>query len=559
MSEERRRKKGKKAPRTEAAKAPVEKISRVPSPAPPPEATPEAPAGTSAGTKLGALVGLVAAMVLAVLVNVVAARHYRRFDFTQGGLYTLSPATVQTLKALGEPIRVDVLLPSEEPLALSIRHLLEAYRGETSRLEIHVTDPNRHAAEFLAVQRKYDERVVEGRVVSDAAVVIARGDRVSFVTPRDLVEVEDENDVRARPRLEQALTAAIRAVVSTDRSKICFTTGHDEKSIETGGSGLAPLRDRLQKNGHDVATIDARENAEDKARAPYAGCRVVVVAGPGERFSEADTKKLDSFVEQGGNVLLAAGPVPDEGEQRYVDLGLGPLFDRFGVEPARDFVFELDTRLRAVRGFGETFLPMARPHPVTEGLIRAEQTGLGAVMTVASSLRKTGKGAAAVFPLLETSDDAFGMIDFFTWAKNPSDPVPTEVDHKGPLTVAFAAELPKRAGAERGARLVVIGSASPMMGENWQSDELRGTAVFVESAIAWLASAPTPLDIPNRPAFTAGLRMSEDSLASIFRYVVVFIPLASILTGIAVHLRRRATERRGTRKERERERERKSG
>ncbi|MDI1433766.1 GldG family protein [Polyangium sorediatum] len=554
MSEERKPKKGKKAPRSEAPKPKDVKPRAPKAPEPPREATPEAPAGTSAGTKLGALVGLVAAMVLAVLVNVVAARHYRRFDFTKGGLYTLSPATVQTLHALGEPIRIDVLLPSGDPLALSIRHLLEAYRSETSRLEVHFTDPDRHAAEFVAVQRKYDERVVDGRVVTDAAIVITRGDRVQFITPRDLVEVEDENDVRARPRLEQALTAAIRAVVSTDRAKICFTTGHDEKSIETGGSGLAPLRERLEKNGHEVATVDAREKADDKdkARAPYAGCRVVVVAGPGQRFSEADTKKLEGFVEQGGNVLVAVGPVPDEGDQKYLDLGLDPLLDRFGITLARDFVFETDPRLRAVRGYGETFLPIAKPHPITEGLIRAEQQGLGAVMTVASSLQKTGKGAAAVSPLLETSEDAFGMIDFFTWAKNPSDPAPNDADHKGPLTVSFAAEMPKRPGAERGARFVALGSASPMMGENWQSDELRGTAIFVESAIAWLASAPTPLDIPNKPAFTAGLRMSEDSLASVFRYVVVFIPLASVLTGLAVHLRRRATERRGTRKEKER-------
>ncbi|TKD00811.1 GldG family protein [Polyangium fumosum] len=554
MSEERKPKKGKKAPRSEAPKPKDVKPRAPKAPDPPREAAPEAPAGTSAGTKLGALVGLVAAMVLAVLVNVVAARHYRRFDFTKGGLYTLSPATVQTLHALGEPIRIDVLLPSGDPLALSIRHLLEAYRSETSRLEVHFTDPDRHAAEFVAVQRKYDERVVDGRVVTDAAIVIARGDRVQFITPRDLVEVEDENDVRARPRLEQALTAAIRAVVSTDRPKICFTTGHDEKSIETGGSGLAPLRERLEKNGHEVATVDAREKADDKdkARAPYAGCRVVVVAGPGQRFSEADTKKLEGFVEQGGNVLVAVGPVPDEGDQKYLDLGLDPLLDRFGIALARDFVFETDPRLRAVRGYGETFLPIAKPHPITEGLIRAEQQGLGAVMTVASSLQKTGKGTAAVSPLLETSEDAFGMIDFFTWAKNPSDPAPNDADHKGPLTVSFAAEMPKRPGAERGARFVALGSASPMMGENWQSDELRGTAIFVESAIAWLASAPTPLDIPNKPAFTAGLRMSEDSLASVFRYVVVFIPLASVLTGLAVHLRRRATERRGTRKEKER-------
>lgn len=92
--------------------------------------------------------------------------------------------------------------------------------------------------------------------------------------------------------------------------------------------------------------------------------------------------------------------------------------------------------------------------------------------------------------------------------------------------------------------MVAVASSSPMMGENWTSDDLRGTAIFIESAIAWLASAPTPIDIPKKPAMTASLRLSEESLTSIFRYVVIFIPLASVLVGVAIQLRRRSTERR---------------
>ncbi|UQA54931.1 GldG family protein [Polyangium aurulentum] len=551
MSDERqgKPKKGKKArDRGEARKAPVEKIAAT-APAAPPREEP-APPGTSAGTKASALVGLVAAMVLAVLVNVFAARHYERWDFTKGGLYTLSPATVGTLKNLGEPVRLDVLLPAGSPLTLSIRHLLEAYRSETTRLDVHFTDPDTHPAEFLAVQRKYAERVIDGRTIDDAAVVIARGERAHFVASRDLVEVEDENDTRARPRLEQALTSGIRAVISTDRPKACFTTGHGEKTIEEGASGLGPLRDRLAKNGFEIESIPPLRTEDDKerARAPFEGCRVVVVAGPSERFSTEEATRLRAFVEGGGNALVAAGPVPDDSDQRYLDLGLGPVVGLAGLELRHDFVFETDPRLRAARGFGETFMPTPRAHPITESLLRSDDAEIGAVMTVASSLAPTGAGAAATVPLLVTSDDAFGMVDFFAWAKDPREPEETASDHKGPLTVAFASELPKRPGTERGPRVVVIGSSSVVIGDNWQRDDLRGTAIFVESAIAWLAAIPVPLDIPNKPSFTAGLRLTEDTMGSIFRYVVAFIPLASVLTGAAIYLRRRSTERRGTRK-----------
>lgn len=541
-----KRKKLKKA--ASASESPAKRATHA-EPEAAPERTSVAPAGTTASTKFSVIIGLVAAMVLALLVNVVAARHYRRWDFTKSGLYTLSRATVETLHALSEPIRIDVLVPASDPLSLSMRHLLAAYGAETTRLDVRFTDPDRHAAEFLAIQRKYDERVIEGRVITDASIVVSRGDRAHFITPRDLVEVEDAEDMRARPQLEQALTVGIRAVVSTDRPQVCFTTGHGEKSIEQGSSGLASLRDRLRLNGHDVVSVSTKPAAADKddknaARTSYAGCRVVIVAGPTETFSQEDAQKLTAFVEQGGNVLVAAGPVPDDNSEHYVDLGLGDLFGTFGLEINKNFIFETDPRLRSSRGFGETFMPITKPHAVTEGFLGAEQTGSGPVLTVASSMKATGKGAAAVAPLLVTSDDAFGMVDFFAWAKDPSEPVAKDGDTKGPLTVALASELPARQGAARGARMVAVASSSPMMGENWMADELRGTAVFIESAIAWLTSAPTPIDIPKKPAMTAGLRLSEESLTSIFRYVVVFIPLASVLVGLAVQLRRRSTERR---------------
>lgn len=536
----------KKAPKPAPSEDVVANEKTQPEPEVAPERSSVTPMGTAAGTKFAAIIGLVAAMVLGLLVNIVAARHYKRWDFTKGGLYTLSRATTETLHALGEPIRIDVLVPASDPLSLSLKHLLAAYGSETTRLDVHFTDPDRHAAEYLALQRKYDERVIEGRIIADAAIVISRGERAHFVTPRDLVEVDDAEDTRARPRLEQALTVGIRTVTSTDRPQICFTTGHGEKSIEQGVSGLASLRDRLRLNGHDVVTVSTKAGTsnDNTTRSSYAGCRVVVVAGPSDKFSEDDAQKLAAFVEQGGNMLIAAGPIPDDKSEHYEDLGLGGLLGTFGLEVNKNFIFETDARLRSSRGFGETFMPITKPHALTEGLVGAEQSGTGPVFTVASGMKATGKGSAAVTPLLVTSDDAFGMVDFFAWAKDPAEPVAKDGDTKGPLTISYAAELPARSGATRGARLVAVASSSPMMGENWMSDELRGTAIFIESALAWLASSPTPIDIPKKPAMTAGLRLSEESLTSIFRYVVIFIPLASVLVGVAIHLRRRSTERR---------------
>jgi hypothetical protein len=162
---------------------------------------------------------------------------------------------------------------------------------------------------------------------------------------------------------------------------------------------------------------------------------------------------------------------------------------------------------------------------------------------MARSITPTGGGNGAPMPLLVTSDDAFGMADFFTWAKTVPAPARGPADRKGPLDVAIASERPG-ANGKHGGRLVVIGSGRALAAANWQREELRGTALFVEGALAWLTARPAVLDIPQKPAFTAGLRVSDAWIAATFRYVVVYMPVAAMLLGFAVHLRRRG-ERRG--------------
>ena len=102
-----------------------------------------------------AAAGVLAAAVIAVLCNVLVARFYKRWDVTRGGLYTLSPATVETLQGLGAPVEIIVFLSASDPLSVSVRHMLTSYGAETTKLNARYVDPDRSPAEFLALQQKY--------------------------------------------------------------------------------------------------------------------------------------------------------------------------------------------------------------------------------------------------------------------------------------------------------------------------------------------------------------------------------------------------------------------
>src|SRR5437773_1803235 len=96
-------------------------------------------------TQLSQLIGVVLAMVVVVLANVISTRRFTRWDWTSNKRYSLTPATIETLRALPEPVQIWVLLGPADPLEQSVKQLLLAYQSETTRLDIHYVDPDRDA------------------------------------------------------------------------------------------------------------------------------------------------------------------------------------------------------------------------------------------------------------------------------------------------------------------------------------------------------------------------------------------------------------------------------
>lgn len=502
----------------------------------------EAPRSTETSVKVSTAVGIIAAMVATVLVNILVARHYQRWDWTRGGLYTLSDATVETLRGLREPVIVHVLLATDDPLELSVRKLLESYRAETDRLDVRTTDPDRAPAEFLAVQQKYGivaGRTEDGRIVTDAAIIIVGGDEPFFLTPDDLVEVESEEEMRARPRLEEAITGGIRHVLAGEPPTICFTRGHGELPLDFGGaSGLAELHDRLVKNNYRV--VEIAPYREEPQGDPLSECKVVAVIRPTTPMAKEDVERVERFVEGGGSALFAIGPVPSESGDKLADLRVDALTALGGVRVRADVVYEQDpTRRKAVEG-GEVLLPSIAAHAITRGMQAEADRGLVPVVALASSIEQLS-GDVAAAPLLLTTEQAFALDDL----SRASPPRPEAGDVRGPIPIATAAERPALPGKERGARVVVLASHTLVMGAIWQNPEFRANAILIGNAVSWLASERAFLDIPPKEAYVAGLNMDEETMGGIFRYVVVYMPLATMLLGVAVHLRRRRRVRAG--------------
>ena len=485
--------------------------------------------------------GVLSATVVAVCVNVLVARFYHRWDFTSAGLYTLSEPTLETLRALDEPVDVIVFLSRADPLTTSVRNVLASYGAETTELSVRYADPDRDPAEFLALQKQYHietGRAEDGRIVADTAVVLARGDRHWFITAQDLVRI-DPNDGSARPRLEQALTEGLRNVLDRERPRVCFTEGHQElRTNDVGETGLGELVFRLEKNNYEVVSFDLTAPEPEQR---LDDCNVVAIVGPEIPFSARAAQQVARYLRGGGNVLVAANPIVDD-EMRPLDSGLGPVVESGGIRLSGATVVERDPRAKLPSGVGERFFARALPHAVTAGILRDGQPLFRVLVTVAQSLEEEPN--ASPVSVLVTSQQAFSVTDIRPFLAGKA-VEPSGRDARGPFVVAMAVELEKhqREGAAHGARLVVLGTSSLAWGVNFRDPGLMGDRLLIESVFSWLAATPALVTVPDKPSVQLDVALTEESLTSVWRYVILYMPGTALLLGVLVMYRRRAVER----------------
>jgi hypothetical protein len=501
------------------------------------------------GAPLLQLVGVVAAIVLAGIVNVLGARHFTRWDWTKDKRWSLSPATVETLRTLEQRVDMWAITGPGDPLEQSLRQLLASYQAQSSRLDVHWVDPDRDAVQLVDLQRRFGLEAGStdnGRIATDAIVIVASGDKHWFLTPQDMFEAASD-DVHVKPREERALTLAIRGVLAGDKARLCFTAGHGELSLEPAKDErewLGGLRDLLEKGNYELASIDVTAPA---AHDPFTDCTVVVIAGPHAPFATSEANRLRTWLMNGGSLLGAVGPIESGTETGMTPAGLDDALAPFGLALDDDLVHDVDPDVAIPDTHGEGFLVTARPHPVTASLVPNGSDAHPprvAVFFTRSLRHVSPPGAAPAFDLLVTSEGAFAkksIVGASAWTDVPprgaSDP-------GGPFVLAMASERPPAAlGAPHGARVVIVGSRFALAEDNWrQPRSLHGAAFLIDSALSWLAARPGVVDVPDKAEVAAGMSVSEGGRAEVRRYVLVLMPLAALLLGAAVWAWRRSSE-----------------
>lgn len=429
--------------------------------------------GTSA--LLSALLGT---LVLGML-GYWTARHPVRFDWSAERVNSLTGQTVQVLDSLDREVELTAFFATaDQPL---LRDLLERYAYASERVSLRFVDPT-----------------VRPDLVRRYAV-----DEARLARPLVVLDAGDETLEVGEPD-EQGLTNAFVKLASSERRKVYFVTGHNERPALGEGAdettGVARAAAALRNETYEVDALLLPGVSEIPQDAD-----ALVFAGPTRPLRDAEHAMLERYLAGGGALLVLLDP------RARTDLGRSVA--TWGVTLGEDVVVDRQLAL-----FGRATTPIAAPageHAIVAPLREPM------IFHVARSVT-AGEGFE---PLVQTGDSAWAERDLDTWVQSGSAAFEPG-DLAGPVTLGVAG---RPSGGAAAGRLVVFGDSD--FASNEYLDSLSNRDLFV-NAVNWGIGDVERIAIRPHRARASGVNLSAEQYARIQYLSLFVVPEAIAVAGL---------------------------
>ena len=471
--------------------------------------------------------GILLAVALLLGVNYLSSRHWKRGDWTRTQVFSLSEKTRQILAGLQKPVRVTVFMTSRAQLYTEVRELLSRYQAASPKIEVEYLDPERNRARAEALVKELGIRA--------ETVVFRSGDRKKYVENDKLAEMDYAGmGMGGAPTVkafkgEDAFTSAILSVTEDRPTRVAFSKGHGEASVDSAerGRGYADAKQLLERENLTVSTWDSLGKDSIPSDAD-----VLIVAGPRTAFLEPEAGALQKHLAAGGRALLLLDPVLPGPGAPPPDLGLKAVFDAYGVKVGDDLVVDPANALPMV-GAETVLANRYGAHPIVRSL---SAEGLPVILPLTRSVTKAEKppDGIAETMLVETSPEGWGETNL---KQLDADIKKEPGDTQGPVSLAIAvgAADEKKPDA-KAPRLVVVGN-SRFATNGTLTNGANG--IFFANAVHWLAGSEKQIGIAPKTIEHASVSLTDGQVRRIGLATVLGMPSLAILLGLWVWYKRR--------------------
>lgn len=477
--------------------------------------------------------------------NYLAIRHPWRVDLTHLRSQSLSAETLAYLQKLTQPVKIIVTL--RKPAENDDSPLAQAYNDLTSLLReyVYATEGNavgRVTFEYIdPYQRTREAR--EYNLPDPGPTLVVCGDKRHLVGPDELYLIE-RNEKKAFLG-EQAITAAILDVSSSDKKKIYFLKGHGEMDPNSTDNdvGLSSLAAELRYRNFEVDRLDLTT----RGRIP-ADATLIVSAGQSQmdRYTAAEEELLRQYLanstsDHPGRLLLFIPPGLPTNPQLEAT-GLENLLYDWGILADDVFVRDLnpnnisDTEDLIVDFFDEK-------HEISKLFaLNNLKLRFGVSRSVRVNPNRITDESLSVTRLAGTpSELAWGERSYRTrpYRYNSGIDLPGKQ-----IGFAVASERvsarDKNFGNSVQAGRVVAFACSDFITNNRLSNDGGGNLTFVLSSINWLTGRGAVVNVPARPIQKFQLTLNQRELERLRYSLLGVLPALAGLLGLIVYWTRRS-------------------
>src|SRR5205807_10363791 len=255
-------------------------------------------------------------LFLIAMVNSLAFKHYRRWDFSRDQKYALSDKTKRFLNTLKGRMRVTVFFSPNTPISGDVASLLTEYQyAAKGKIDIENIDPQRSLSRAKELFDKY-------KVVSDESLLVVDYDgRNKTVKASEMAEIDQSGMAMGEgPRVaafkgEQAITSSMLDLVEGKKNVIGYLTGHKEPAIsEPSPLALVQQQEQAKSPISVLKTFIENENIKfqelnlfNEPQIP-AEVKAVMILAPQYDLSDREIKLLHDFWEKQGRILILLDP-----------------------------------------------------------------------------------------------------------------------------------------------------------------------------------------------------------------------------------------------------------
>jgi ABC-type uncharacterized transport system len=478
---------------------------------------------------LNVLLQVVLVLFLALMVNSIAFKHYKRWDFSRDKKYALSDKTKRFLDTIKGKVRITVFFSPNTPITVDVQNLLTEFQyAAKGKIDIENIDPERNLSRAKEVVDKY-------KVVSDESLlVIDYAGRNKTVKASEMADVDQSGMAFGEgPHVtafkgEQAITSAMMDLVEGKKNTLGYVLGHKEPPLAEN-TPISVLKTFIENENIKFQEL----NFFDVGAIPLE-LKAVVIDGPQYDFSNREMKLLRDFWEKQGRILLLLDPAAKTPK-------LNAFLNELGVKANDDRLMAfLRTGIQEVALTRDVQAHFFGESPITKRLAEVRALFFGGTSSLTLEPERVRAANIRLEPLIQAEKGYFAETDY-----NSNDQAKLQADAKRnpgtPLTIGLSIEKGGSADERvqvNSARMVVVSNATFIQDNALTQDQQA--LDFISGSVNWLLSREQLIGIAPKVPKTLTFSLNEDALRNLRWIILVLLPLVPAVVGGAVWWRRRA-------------------